>query len=212
MLKPITQPGYNDHLLLPLQDRLSLLGRNWGWFLSAGIASVVLGIVAFSWPVTSTVSMTLVLGTLFILSGIAHAIQSIRLRHETGNGWRVVQSFTSLAAGVLMLRFPTAGMLGVAIILAFYFFMNASSRFVIAMGLHGFSGRAWAFLTSFASFALGVYTLITLPISALWLPGVVLGIDFIVYGVSAIGFSFHVKKLRNTVRLHEEETHDARVA
>ena len=212
MLKPVTESGFTEHLSLPMQDRLSLLGRNWAWFLAAGIVSVLLGIAAFSWPVTSTVSMTLVLGTLFVISGIAHAIQSFRLRHAAGNGWRVVQSITSLAAGVLMLRFPTAGMLGVAIILAFYFFMNSSSRFVIAMGLQGFRGRAWAFLTSLASFLLGVYTLVTLPLSALWLPGVVLGIDFIVYGVSAIGFSFHVKKIHDTVRLHEEETHDARVA
>jgi uncharacterized membrane protein HdeD (DUF308 family) len=104
----------------------------------------------------------------------------------------------ALAAGIVILRFPDAGMLGIAIVLTFYFTMSAAAKWVLALGMRPHRGWIWAFLSATASFLLGMYIIMTFPFSALWLPGFLLGIDLIILGSSLIGFSFNLKKLHGS--------------
>ncbi|MDR3607785.1 MAG: HdeD family acid-resistance protein [Oligoflexia bacterium] len=183
-----------------MPEQLSRLGQNWGWFLAAGISFIVFGIAALTWPVTSTLGLTFALGALFTVSGVVNIIQSIRLRKETGNGWHVLQAVTALAAGLLILRYPASGMLGIAIAMTFYFFVSAAAKGVIAFGMRPLAGWGWALASAIASFILGAYMIATFPISALWVPGLLLGIDFIFHGSSLIGFSSDLKNVHRKLR------------
>jgi hypothetical protein len=40
----------------------------------------------------------------------------------------------------------------------------------------------------------------TFPISALWVPGALLGIEFVIYGISMIGFSFGLRRLHHEAK------------
>lgn len=184
-----------DPLTLSMPERLARLGNNWGWFLALGLFSLLFGMLAFGWPVTSSAGLTFALGVLFVANGVLHLIQAFQLRKETGTGWRLVMSVTALAAGVLMLKYPAAGMFGVAIAMAFYFFMSATTKSIAAFGMKGHRGWGWVLASAIASFILGIYIIATFPVSALWVPGTVLGIDFIVHGASMIGLSFDLKKI-----------------
>lgn len=178
-----------------LAEHLARMGENWGWVFAAGIAYVILGIIALSWPVASTLGLTFVLGVLFIASGIIQGIHTIQFRKEAGTAWRLFQTVIALAAGILMLRYPGAGMLGVAIGMAFYFFVSAVAKFELAFGMKPHRGWGWALVSAIASLLLGIYMIATFPISALWVPGLILGIDLIVFGASLCGFSMDLKNV-----------------
>jgi uncharacterized membrane protein HdeD (DUF308 family) len=177
-------------------EQLAKPGRNWGWVLVAGVAYITLGIIALSWPVASTVGLTFTLGILFLVASVVQAAHAIHLRKESGTGSRVVQSIAALVAGLLILRYPGAGMVGIAIAMTFYFFVSAFSKWAIAAGMRPHSGWGWTFVSATCSFLLGAYMIVTFPVSALWVPGLILGIDLVIMGASMIGFAFSVRSAR----------------
>jgi uncharacterized membrane protein HdeD (DUF308 family) len=178
-----------------LRERLASLGKSWGWFLAGGIAYIILGIIAFSYPVASTVGLILALGVMFLVGGAIELIHTVQMRKEIGTGWRLFDSLISLAAGVLLLRYPGGGMIGLAIAMIFYFFMSAAAKTVVAFGTRPLPGSGWAFVSAIASFVLGIYMIAQFPVSAFWVPGLLLGINFVFHGVSMVGFSGSVRKL-----------------
>lgn len=186
------------------------LGRNWGWILAAGISYVILGFAALNWPITSTVTLTFALGVLLVASGVIQAVHAIQLWDHVGSAWRVCQAIVAMAAGVLMLRFPGAGMVGIAIVMSFYFFLVASAKIVLASNMRSLDGWSWGWvvLSAGASFLLGIYTIVTLPLAALWVPGFLLGIDLVIQGASLIGASMDLRYIHH--RLHRPRGAHAR--
>lgn len=200
ILRPNPLSSFGRHSNLTLSERLSRAGKNWAWFLAVGIVFALTGLVAINWPVNSTVALTYALGILFAVSGILNTIQAIRLRkEETGIGWQIFLSVISFSAGALMLKYPMSGLLGVAMTLTFYFFVSAAAKMVVAFGMRPISGWGWALTSAAASFIIGVYMIATFPISALWVPGLLLGLDFVVHGSSLIGFSFRLKTMHQRI-------------
>jgi uncharacterized membrane protein HdeD (DUF308 family) len=181
--------------MTPLRDELARFGRSWGWLTAGGIVFILLGMAAYLWPVASTLALTVALGWLFVAGGLLRVAQAIQFRREIGTGWRVFDALLSLAAGVLLLRYPAGGMLAIAIAMTFYFFMSAVLKATVAYAARPLAGSGWALVSAIASFALGVYMIATFPVSALWVPGILLGIDFVIYGASLIGFSFNLRNL-----------------
>jgi uncharacterized membrane protein HdeD (DUF308 family) len=178
-----------------LRAQLAPIGRDWGWLVVAGICFIALGVIAYAWPVLSTISLTIALGIVFAVGGLVRLIQAIRLWQHIGTGWRVFDAILSLAAGVVLLRYPASGMVGLTIAMIFYFFMSAVTKGSIAFATRPLPGSGWAFVSAIASLALGIYMIATFPVSALWVPGALLGIEFVVYGVSLIGVGFSFRKM-----------------
>lgn len=195
-----------------VRAQLARLGRNWGWLLAAGICFVALGVAAYVWPVSSTISITLGLGVLFVIGGFIRVAEALQLRNEIGSGWRVFDAFLCLAAGILLLRFPGAGMVAITMALVFFFFMSATAKTVFAYSTRPLPGSGWAFVSAMVSLGLGIYMIATFPISALWIPGALLGIEFVIYGVCLIGFSFSVRKLHHEAQRVIEKPTEARRA
>lgn len=179
--------------------KLETVGKNWGWVLAGGLTLMFLGIVTLNWPVSSTVSLTFALGIMLIASGVVHTVHALQMRHKPGLGWRLLQTLASVAAGVLMLRYPLAGMEGIAIAMTFYFFVSAAAKSLIAFSLRPVRGWGWILASAVASAGIGVYVLVALPAAALWVPGFLVGIDFVLYGASLVGISLDLKHIQRSV-------------
>ncbi len=195
------------------RESLARIGHSWGWFLVAGILYILLGIAAFVWPAASTVGLTFALGVVFVVSGIIQLVQAIQLLREAGSGWRFFHAIVSLAAGILIWRYPAGGMVGIAIAMIFYFFASAAIRASAAFALRPHRGWGWMLMGAIASLVLGVEMIATFPVSALWVPGLILGIDLVFYGSALIGFSFDLKNVhRGLEKATEQENKIGRAA
>lgn len=206
----------NQRLELPvvstLHKELARLGKGWGWLFASGIGFVLLGIAAYLWPVASTVTLTLAMGWLLVIGGFVRIIQFFELRKYVGTGWRAFDALLSLAAGVLILRYPGGGMLAIAIAMIFFFFMSAVTQGSVALATRPLPGSGWAFMSAIVSFALGIYMIATFPISALWVPGLLLGIDFFVHGISLMGISARLRKMHHEMKPIERPIETRRAA
>lgn len=180
---------------LTLKDATASMGRHWGWMLAGGIAYVILGIVALSVPVASTVGLTYAIAAILVVSGVVNFIQAFKLRHEQGGLIRFLQSVLALAVGVFIFAYPGLGMLGLTIAMAFYFLVGSTMHWILAGAMAKGSPRGWLFVSAICSFVLGIYIIFTFPISALWVPGTLLGIEFLFSGASLIGLAFAARKL-----------------
>jgi uncharacterized membrane protein HdeD (DUF308 family) len=160
--------------------------KSWKWSFTIGLLIIVVGVFSITMPVVSTVGLTYGLATVLIISGVLHLIHSLKLKP--------VHSIVAIVIGLLMLRFPGQGMLGIAYALSFYFFIRAATLWLFFYYLTRNPYRTWGLLTAVLSFALGVFIILTFPFSALWIPGVVLGIDLIFSGTTMIGSAISTRK------------------
>lgn len=165
------------------------LTGKWGWMMAAGALLVVLGVLAFGSPLGASIGVSLGLGFVFLASGVVHLVEAFQLRKTAGSGGRFLMALISLVAGYGVLRSPVIGMMGVTIMLTFYLFMASAARWMFAAELRPHKGWGWLFLSSIVSAALGVFLIASFPISALWVPGMVLAVDLVISGVSLIAYS-----------------------
>ena len=92
------------------------VARNWWMLLLSGIVLVVAGFLIFSidWTVRDLATF---IGALFIFQGLAEALTTgIDARVRQAN---VIAGLLSIAAGVLIIVWPSPGLVAVAIVLAF---------------------------------------------------------------------------------------------
>ena len=189
----------NVSMKFPVGLQVDRLAKNWGWLFAAGALSFALGFLALNLPLQSTLALNWGLAIIFLINGVSHLIQFVQFRGERGGAGRLFQSIISIIAGVLMLRYPAAGIMGVTVTLSFFFFVNAFGKWIYADSLRPQKGWGWLFVSSIVSFLLGVFIIASFPISALWIPGTILGVDLIVTGVAAMAFALNLRTLHRKV-------------
>lgn len=190
----------DENPLLSFGTKIKHLAQHWGWVLAFGCVYLALGLLALGMPVESSIALAKTLGTLLFISGLIQLVHAIQLRHESGSGSRYFQTFLSLIGGGLMLRFPDAGLFAITIILSFYFLLGAFVKWALALAVRPNKGWGWVLTSAITSIILGAYVVASLPWAALWVPGTVLGIDFIFAGLSMIRLSTELRHLRSDVR------------
>jgi uncharacterized membrane protein HdeD (DUF308 family) len=82
---------------------------------------------------------------------------AIALRRHEGNAGRVLGGIAALTGGILMLRFPPAGLVAISVTLAFYFFLSGAAKWSFSAELRPRQGWGWLFASAMTSFILGVY-------------------------------------------------------
>lgn len=150
--------------------------------LIAGIALIVLGMVAIVAPGIATLFVTTFLGWLFIISAVAE----FYLAFQVHGGWRiagaVLTGLISLVAGVWLLVNPAAGAAALTLLLAAYFVATGVVKGIAAFQLRGVGGAGWTFFSALCSVILGLLVFSGWPGTAIWLLGLIVGIDLLFYG------------------------------
>jgi uncharacterized membrane protein HdeD (DUF308 family) len=154
--------------------------------LIAGIVLIVLGTVAIVAPNIATLFVTTFIGWLFVLSAVAE----LYLAFQVHGGWRiagaVLTGLVSLVAGAWLLLNPAAGALALTFLLAAYFVATGLVKAVAAFQLRGIGGAGWTFFSAACSILLGLLVFSGWPGSAVWLIGLLVGIDLLFYGWALI--------------------------
>jgi uncharacterized membrane protein HdeD (DUF308 family) len=84
------------------------------WIFLTGIAGVAAGILTFVNPALTAVALLLLIAAFAIVRGIFEIVAAIRLRKEIDNEWLLVLAgVASIAFGVLVMVFPSAGALAI---------------------------------------------------------------------------------------------------
>ena len=162
--------------------------------LIAGIALIVLGTFAIIAPGIATLFVTTFIGWTFIVSAVAE----FYLAFQVHGGWRiagaVLTGLISLVAGVWLLLNPAAGALALTFLLAAYFVATGVVKAIAAWQLRGLQGAGWTFFSAACSVVLGLLVFSGWPGTAVWLIGLIVGIDLLFYGWALIALRAAVNR------------------
>lgn len=163
--------------------------RHWKAFLFEGILLVIFGLAALLLPPLASIAVTILLGWMFLIAGIAGLVFSFWARQMPGFWWSVLSAVLALVAGVVLLLRPVEGTLTLTIVVGAYFLAEGVATIMYALEHRRQLSDRWGWLLAAGVMDLLVAGIIIagLPGSALWAIGLLVGINLLLGGASLIG-------------------------
>lgn len=169
--------------------------KDWpGWDYLAGIAFLVIGVLALTEPHLASFAAGIYLGaTLCVAGGFMLAGGIAGVGHR--GGWLgILLGLLSLAAGVIVLFNPVAGAISLVWVMGAWFIVGGA--FELAMGFSVPVGRGWLILVAIVNLALGAFVLMLQPAEAFAFLGYLVGISLVFRGLWSLVFTASLHDVR----------------
>jgi uncharacterized membrane protein HdeD (DUF308 family) len=179
-----------------LQGALSAAVReHWVLFLVEGIILVVLGVLAVVVPPLATIGVTILIGWLFLISGIAGLITTFGARHAPGFWWSLLSAILGIAAGIVLLGWPVSGAISLTLLLIAFFTIEGILSIMYALEhKRELTGQwGWMLVSGIIDLFLAVMIFAGLPGTAAWALGLLVGINMLFGGASMIAMALHAR-------------------
>lgn len=160
-------------------------------FLVEGIILVILGLAAILVPPLATLAFTIVIGWIFLVSGVVGLITTFWARHAPGFWWSLISALIGIAAGLVLLITPLRGTLSLTLVLIAFFVIEGVASIMYAIEHRNqLSGRwAWMLISGIVDLILAAIIFAGLPGTAAWALGLLVGINMVFGGAALIGMA-----------------------
>src|SRR6202790_4220691 len=167
----------------------SAVREHWKAFLIEAIRLVVLGLAAIIVPPLASLAVTIFLGWMFLISGIAGLALTFWARQMPGFWWSLLSAVLAIAAGIVLLAEPVQGTLTLTIVVGAYFLAEGVATIMYALEHRRELSQRWSWMLVAGLMDLLIAALIIagLPGSAVWAVGLLVGINLLFGGASLIG-------------------------
>lgn len=173
----------------------SIARESAGWTIAFGVLLILLGLFALMAPLIAGVAVTVLLGWLLILGGIAHLVLAWHLRHAGGLIWELLIGLAYLVMGIFLLAHPLAGLVALTAFLGAYLLIKGIFELIMWFGLRGVLGSRWLLFDAIVSLLLSALIWFHLPNSAVWVIGTLVGFGILFSGISRLVLGMHAKRL-----------------
>ena len=165
--------------------------EHWKAFLFEGILLVILGIAAVIVPPLASLAVTIVLGWMFLISGVGGLIVTFWARHMPGFWWSLISAALAVLAGLVLLARPVQGVLTLTIVVGAYFLAEGVTSIMYALEhRRELSGRwSWLLIAGLMDIMIAFFIIAGLPGSAEWALGLLVGLNLMFGGASLIGMA-----------------------
>ena len=165
--------------------------EHWGLFLAEGIILVILGIAAIALPPIATLAFTIIIGWVFLISGVVGLFTTFWARHVPGFWWSLISAIIGIAAGVVLLLWPITGTLSLTLVLIAFFFIEGIVSIMYAIEHRNqLTGRwGWMLVSGIIDLILAGIIFAGLPGTAVWALGLLVGINMLFGGAALIAMA-----------------------
>ena len=174
-----------------------VLRKHSTWFITYGVIMILLGAFAIVVPGVATLAVTLMVGWLLLLSGAfgLFAVISGGAR-APGFWWNLLTTAVYFLAGLAVLTRPITGVLTLTIILAAYLLAGGVFRIMMGMGYRAHAPGAWFWLllSGIVDIVLAFIIMSGLPDTAIWVIGLLVGINLLMMGFSILMVALAVRR------------------
>src|SRR3981189_1541886 len=186
------------HQDLPsIQAKVSAAIReHWKAFLFEGILLVILGLAAMIVPPLASLAVTIFLGWMFLISGVAGLALTFWARQMPGFWWSLISALLAVGAGIILLAQPVPGTLTLTIVVGAYFLAEGVTTIMYALEHRRELSERWSWLLVAGLMDILIAFLIIsgLPGSAEWAIGLLVGINLVLGGASLVGMALAARK------------------
>lgn len=166
------------------------------WLIGIGIVALIAGVVAIVVPIAASVTMTLFVGWLLMFWGVLGAVQAIRSpAPRSTKAWRMVDAVLALLVGFYLVVLPLSGTITLTFLLAVWFFATGLLSLWSAWQLRHAGGVALTVVDGVLSLVLGLLIAVSLPSSAAWAIGLLIGFYMLWWGSGALAAAFATRRL-----------------
>ena len=169
------------------QDALTRTVRDHStMFLIEGVVLLILGALAVMIPPLATLGVTLVLGWLFLISGVMGLIATFWARSAPGFIWSLISALLGIGAGLVLITSPASGAVSLTLILAVFFVIEGVASIMYALDHRRQLSRRWGWMLFSGLIDLGLAAIIVsgLPGTAAWALGLMVGVNLMFNGIS----------------------------
>lgn len=196
MSSPISQvPGSGGVIMTAIRENVAEMQRNRGWILALGIALIIIGCLAVTYAITATIASMIYLGYFLLIGGAFEIVGAFWSRHWGGFFLGLLMGMLLILAGVITLNHEGGVAFLLTGILAFFFMAGGIARILAAASMR-FSNWGWVVLSGIVTFCLGLMIWKQWPVSGLWVPGMLLGIDLIFSGWNYVALALWLRRAR----------------
>jgi uncharacterized membrane protein HdeD (DUF308 family) len=184
------------------------------WYLIQGILLIAAGMLAIIYPVISSAAVVILLGWLLIISGVVQGLSLIGAGQVPHFWLQLISVILAVLIGCLFLRDPAQGMATITLLLIVFFMIEGISKVVFALTIRPFRNWGWVLASGLVGIVLALILWANLPVTALWLIGVLLGINLISVGAAIAYLAWQVRQSLYRPRLvrHQFESYAASAA
>ncbi|HXN70712.1 MAG TPA: HdeD family acid-resistance protein [Bradyrhizobium sp.] len=170
--------------------------EHWKAFLIEGILLVVLGLAAIIVPPLASLAVTIFLGWMFLISGIAGLVLTFWARQMPGFWWSLISAVLGIAAGLILLIRPIQGVLSLTIVVGAYFLAEGVATIMYALEHRRELSERWSWMlfSGILDILIAAMIIAGLPGSAEWAIGLLVGINLLFGGASLIGVALAARK------------------
>lgn len=186
-------------MTLPQQTDVERIGRafasalheHWVLFLVEGVILIILGLAAIVLPPLATLAFTIIIGWIFLVSGIVGLITTFWARQAPGFWWSLISAIIGIVAGVVLLRWPITGTLSLTLVLIAFFVVEGIASIMYAIEHRNqLSGRwGWMLVSGIIDLILAAIIFAGLPGTATWALGLLVGINMLFGGAALIAMA-----------------------
>src|SRR5262249_20032948 len=164
------------------------------WYLVQSGLMILAGILALVYPAMSSVAVVLFLGWLLIISGILQGISLIGAHHVPHFWLQLVSVVLFVIFGLLVLLNPAESLVTLTLLLIVLFMVEGISKVIFALTIRPLANWGWVLASGIVGILLAFYLWANIPITAIWLIGVLLGIELICEGIALGLLAWRVRK------------------
>jgi uncharacterized membrane protein HdeD (DUF308 family) len=180
-------------------------------FMTAGVAMVIIGVVAALAPLASGIVFDLLFGALMIGAGVVELVDAFRAATWQRGVLGALVGIVTLAAGVLTVARPVVGLVALTIVFIGYLIFVGAFRLVMAFQLPtGVGGKFWTFLSGAVALALAAMAIAQMPTTSVWLIGTYIGASLFFGGIARISLARGFRKVAEVVGAPEHAAPGAR--
>jgi uncharacterized membrane protein HdeD (DUF308 family) len=175
-----------------LQSEMSAAVRaHWKVFLIEGILLAMLGLAAMIVPPLASLAVTIFLGWMFLISGIAGLALTFWARGMPGFWWSLLSAVLAIGAGFILLAQPVQGTLTLTIVVGVYFLAEGVATVMYALEhRRELTGRwSWLLIAGIVDIVIAGIIISGLPGSATWAIGLLAGVNLLFGGATLIGMA-----------------------
>jgi uncharacterized membrane protein HdeD (DUF308 family) len=180
-----------------LRARMSAEVRaHWKAFLIEGILLAILGLAAMIVPPLASLAVTIFLGWMFLISGIAGLALTFWARQMPGFWWSLISAVLALGAGIILLARPVQGTLTLTIVVGAYFLAEGVATIMYALDHRRELLQRWSWLlvAGLMDILIAFIIIAGLPGSTVWAIGLLVGINLLFGGASMIGIALAARQ------------------
>jgi len=164
------------------------------WYLIQGVLMVVAGILAVIYPAISSVAVVVLLGWVLVISGLLQAISLIGAGKVPHFWLQFISVALAIVVGILFLRDPGQGLLTITLLLIVFFLIEGISKVIFALTIRPFPNWVWVLGSGVVGIVLSLLLWASLPVTAIWLIGLLIGIQLISEGAALAYLAWRVRQ------------------